>query len=132
MPHGTISPKWDRSVLTLSAKPWLVTQREIRTPIAASFSIADPDAGQAGDTGGGDAELRDRLDQDLFEIAHVAVHVAAILRQLEDRIADQLPGAVIRDVAAAAGLEQPDALARQRFGRFEDVRARRCGSARRA
>ena len=38
MPQGTIRPKWRRSVFTLNAKPWLVTQREIRTPIAASFS----------------------------------------------------------------------------------------------
>ena len=37
MPHGTIRPKGVRSVLTLSAKPWLVTQREMRTPMAASF-----------------------------------------------------------------------------------------------
>ena len=38
MPHGTISSKNSRSVLTLKAKPWLVIQREMRTPIAPIFS----------------------------------------------------------------------------------------------
>jgi hypothetical protein len=38
MPHGTIRLKYSRSVVTLNAKPWLVTQRAIRTPIAASLS----------------------------------------------------------------------------------------------
>ena len=30
--------KWSRFVVTLRAKPWLVTQRDRRTPMAASFS----------------------------------------------------------------------------------------------
>jgi len=38
MPHGTIRRKWSRSVLTLKAKPWLVIQREMRTPMAPIFS----------------------------------------------------------------------------------------------
>ena len=38
MPHGTISLKKSRSVFTLNAKPWLVTQRWIRTPMAPIFS----------------------------------------------------------------------------------------------
>ena len=39
MPHGTISWNWSRSVCTLNAKPWLVIQREIRTPIAPIFPV---------------------------------------------------------------------------------------------
>src|SRR5207249_5553886 len=35
MPHGTMRLKWSRLVFTFSANPWLVTQRAIRTPIAA-------------------------------------------------------------------------------------------------
>ena len=38
MPHGTMSWKSSSFVLTLNAKPWLVIQREIRTPIAPIFS----------------------------------------------------------------------------------------------
>ena len=30
--------KWPRSVVTFSANPWLVIQREMRTPMAATFS----------------------------------------------------------------------------------------------
>ena len=71
-------------------------------------------------------------DQHLLEIAHVAVHVAAVLRQLEDRVADELPGAVIGDVAAAAGLEETDAFARQRLPGFRARSRASCGSARRA
>ena len=38
MPQGTMSPNRERSVFTLRAKPWLVTHREMRTPIAASLA----------------------------------------------------------------------------------------------
>ena len=43
--------------------------------------------------------------------------------QIDDRIADELPGPVIGDVAAAAGLEDLDALRLERFGGRDDVRA---------
>src|SRR5262245_38642089 len=38
----------------------------------------DPDAGQAVDAAGLDTEIVRRSDEDLFEVAHVAVHVAPI------------------------------------------------------
>ena len=38
IPHGTIRLKKSTSVVTLNAKPWLVIQREMRTPIAPIFS----------------------------------------------------------------------------------------------
>ena len=53
------------------------------------------------------------------------MHVAAVGPQIEDRIADDLAGPVIRHVAAAAGLEHFDAARRQLIWRREDVRARR-------
>ena len=102
--------------MTLSAKPWLVTQREMRTPIAASFSVADPDAGQPWHAPGVDAVVGRDANQHLLEIAHVAMHVAAIGLQVEDRIADDLAGAVVGDVAAAPGLVDLDAARRQRVG----------------
>ena len=69
--------------MTFSAKPWLVIQRAMRTPIAASFSSPDPDAGQPVDPLGRDAVVGRRADQHFLEIAHVAVHVAAIGLQIE-------------------------------------------------
>ena len=75
----------------------------------------------------------DRLDQHLLEIAHVAVHVAAIRLQVDDRIADELARAVIGHVAAAAGLERPRRPSRASASRrLEDVRAIVAGLARRA
>ena len=37
IPQGTMAAKSRKSVLTLKAKPWLVIQREMCTPIAPSF-----------------------------------------------------------------------------------------------
>ena len=51
------------------------------------------------------------------------MHVAAIRPQIEDRIADDLAGTVIGDVAAASGLEDLDAARRERVSVREDVRA---------
>ena len=99
--------KCARSVVTLSAKPWLVTQRAIRTPIAASFSVADPGAGQPGSRAGVDAERRRRANHHFLEIANVSVDIAAVGPEIENRIADELPRTVIGDVAATTGFEQP-------------------------
>ena len=90
---------------TLNANPWLVIQREIRTPMAASLSvaIADPDAGQARRYAPpATPNAAAVADQHLFEIAHVAVHIAPVGVQVDDGVADELAGAVVRDVAAAA------------------------------
>ena len=51
------------------------------------------------------------------------MHVAAIRLQVENRIADDLSGTVIRDVSSASGLVDVDAASRQRIGRGQDVRA---------
>ena len=96
----------------MRAKPCEVTQRAMRTPMAPIFSLADPGAGHARDAAGRDAVVGAGADHHLLEVAHVAVHVAAVGRQLEDRIADHLAGAVVGDVAAAAGLEHLEAAAR--------------------
>ena len=62
-------------------------------------------------------------DHHVLEIADIAVHVAAIGLQVDDRIADDLAGAVIRDVAAAAGLGDLDAEFSKPFVRDQHVRA---------
>ena len=75
--------KCARSVLTLSAKPWLVTQRAIRTPIAASLSSPTQAPVSPWQPRGRDAERRGRANQHLLEIANVAVDVAAIGLEVE-------------------------------------------------
>ena len=109
--------------MTLSAKPWLVIQREMRTPIAASFSRPTQTPVSPSTRAAVDAEVGRRPNQHFFEIAHVAVDVAAIGLEIDDRIADELPGPVVGDVAAAAGLVDLDAARRERIRRREDVRA---------
>ena len=128
MPHGTIRSNCERSVFTFSAKPWLVTQREIRTPMAASFASPTQMPVRPGNAAGRDAERADGPNQDLLEVAHVPMDVAAIGLEIDDRIADELPGAVIRHVAATAGLEQANARRRERLGGRTHVRADRCAS----
>ena len=67
-----------------------------------------PDAGQAVDAGGGHAERGDRPDQRLLEVAAVAAHVPAVPGQVENRVADELPGPVVGRLAAAIDLDDLD------------------------
>jgi hypothetical protein len=77
----------------------------------------DPDAGFAGDAVGGDTEISGGADHGLFEGADVPVDVATDGIEIEDRIADDLAGAVIRYVAAAVGFAEFDIfLAEDVFG----------------
>ena len=66
--------------------------------------VSNPDAGQARDARSRNAEIRRGTNQHLFEIAHVAMHIAPIGLQVDDRIADDLPGAVIGDIAPSASM----------------------------
>src|SRR5690349_22044272 len=87
------------------------------------FLVSDPDAGQSVDARRLDAVVCRGSNQDFLEIANVAVHVLPVWLQIEDGIADDLSGTVIRDVAAAARLVNLDAACRQQVRRGEDVRA---------
>ena len=51
---------------------------------------------------------RERADQRLLELAAVALHVLAVPLQVEDRVADELPGPVEGRLAAAVGLDDLD------------------------
>src|SRR5262249_16115766 len=84
---------------------------------------ADPHAGETGDALRGHAVLCDGANQHLFQIAHITVHVAAIRLEVDDRVADELPGTVICDIAASTGLVHVDASSRQRLRSREDVRS---------
>src|SRR5262245_22032377 len=77
---------------------------------------ADPDAGESFDAPGVDAVVARWTNQYLFEVADVAVDVAAIRPEIHDGIADDLPGSVVGDVAAASGLVHLDAARLERFG----------------
>src|SRR6185295_15487628 len=69
----------------------------------------DPDAGETNPPFRSDAELRERVDEDLLEHAEVPAYVEPELPQTHDRIADELPGAVVRHFAAAVRAEDRDA-----------------------
>ena len=112
-----MSWKCESRVVTLSAKPWRVYQRDRCTPSAAIFrappalELLDPHAGVLLDARRGQAVLGERADQHLLEPAHVAAHVLLAGLEVHERVADDLPGAVVGDVAAAIGLERRHALA---------------------
>ena len=60
----------------------------------------------AGDALRGEAEIGGRADHGFFELRDVPADVAPMLGQIQDRIADDLAGAVVGDVATAiAGME---------------------------
>ena len=73
-------------------------------------------------SGAAHAEIGERVDQQLLDGAHVRDRVghaaAALPRHGEDRIADELAGAVIRDVATSIGAHELGAHVR---GRHEHV-----------
>jgi len=84
---------------------------------------ADPRASQPGDAAGGQPVVGADANHHFFDVANVAVHVAAIRLEVENRIADHLAGAVISDVATAAGLVNGDPEFVQTCGGGKDVRA---------
>src|SRR5690606_3245403 len=85
---------------------------------------ADPDPRQAALAAGIDPVAGTHANQYVLEIAHVAMRVGAIRLQVDDRIPHELPRPVIRDVAAASGLEQPDTGRREFEVALEDVISR--------
>ena len=91
-------------------------------PNRGKLFLADPDAGKAVNSLRGDAVICSGTNQHFLEIPDVAVHVAAIGFQVEDGIADDLSRPVVGDVAAAAGLEDLNAMRREHFRSREDVR----------
>ena len=47
-----------------------------------------------------DSKIRRRLNHDFLELLHIPANVPAMIRQVQDRISDDLAGAVIRNVAS--------------------------------
>ncbi len=67
--------------------------------------VADPDARSAGDAVADDAERGQCLDQRGLQPAYVGDGAEAHRPQIDDRVSDDLAGAVERDVAAAIALD---------------------------
>ena len=98
----------------------MVTPRLTRMPDRGDLALraavvgAQPDAAAAGDPRGGDAEVGADRDQRLLDPADV-VDDLDVVGERDDRVADQLAGAVEGDLAAAvdvddrraAGVERP-------------------------
>ena len=117
MPHGIISSNQRSSVFTFSARPWVVTPRLTRTPMAASLRLAlDPDADQA-------LLAMRRSTPKAAAVsmmaasrrADVAAQVERVA-QLDDGIGDQLARAVEGDVAAAVHAQELRPSSRSRSG----------------
>ena len=77
---------------------------------------AGPDARQARLARGGDPEAAEGADQDLLEIAEVAADVAPVRPEVQDRVADELPGTVVGHLPAAVGALDPHAAGLERRG----------------
>ena len=72
-----------------------------RRDLAVLDPHADVLAVLAGDRA--DPELGERLDQDALEVVRVLAQILAVVAQVEDRVADELPGPVPGRAAAAIG-----------------------------
>ena len=111
IPQGTIHSNGCRSLLTLTANPWVVTPRLTWTPIEPILrSLRRPDARQPLDRAGLDAVGAERRDHHPLHAPDVVVDVVAVRAQAHDRVADELAGAVVGDAAAAVGLGDLDSL----------------------
>ena len=70
--------------------------------------MIQPNAGQPVDARRLDAERRNCPDDRLLQVAHVLLNVLAVTAQVEDRVADELPRAVERRLAAAVRFDDLD------------------------
>ena len=78
IPQGTIHSNGWRSLLTLIAKPCVVTPRLTWTPIERDLArLVRPHAGQPLDRAGLDADVGERGDDRALHAADVLVHVVA-------------------------------------------------------
>jgi hypothetical protein len=92
-----------------------------RDLLEAPDRVIDPRARQPLETSSDHAEVRTRVNHHRFEITDVAMDVLTIGLEVDDRIADQLARAVIRDVTATTGLEHGHAQFVEAFRCGEDV-----------
>ena len=110
MPHGTKRAYQERSTSQLRAKPCIVTPRLTRMPRAAIlrsgpfWSARSHTPLRPGHPRGLDPEVATDADQGLLHPAYVVDHLD-VVREPDDRVADQLAGAVEGDQAAAVDVD---------------------------
>src|SRR5439155_11124876 len=95
--------------------PLLHVHSDARDLADASLS-ASQHADVAGVARDRDPELRQRVDQGLLERAQVPVQVHAVPGEVENRVTDELAGAVVGDVAAPLHREHVDPLGPEQVG----------------
>ena len=88
---------------------------------SGDLRVAGPDAGTPVYAVRVDAEGRQRFDQRRLQRAHVPARALPPAAQIENRVADELAGAVESDVAAAVGAMNRGAERGQPFGIEQQV-----------
>src|SRR5581483_2607179 len=68
-----------------------------------------PHSRQPGPTLRCDIERSERVDQGCLQFTEIPVKIPLVLREIDDRIADELPGPMKRHVPSSLDLEQVDA-----------------------
>ena len=106
-----------RSLLTLTERPWVVTPRLTWTPIEPILrgSADEPDAGLGPDAGQPSIARVTPCSARAPIITcsrppDEGVDVVAVGGEADDRVGDQLAGAVVGDLAAAVGVADCDPL----------------------
>src|SRR6185503_3078035 len=83
----------------------------------------DPRARQAFNAMRRDGIVGANANHHLFKIANVSMHIAPVGTQIENRVADDLPGSVIGHIAPATGFVHLDAMHRKLVLGGGDMRA---------
>ena len=78
------------------------------------LALADPHAAEPRALPRGDAEIGERRDEDALEHLEIPAHVGPEGAEPDDRVADQLPGPVVGDLAAAVRPEDRHVARRRR------------------
>ena len=113
-------------------RPWVVDWADRFTALVQSAATgraqSAPDAGELADAAGGKAELAAEADEGFFHEADevdrpeaAAGGGVAQAAEIEDRVADQLAGAVVGHVAAAVDLVEGNAAALEQLVRRQNV-----------
>src|SRR5205814_10076283 len=111
----------ERQPVQRHATPHAYTDRTHLGQGAGAGGVLGPDADGAVVFPGCDAELRQGVDDRLFQSADVSADAKAVLVKVNNVINDELARAVEGDVAAAVGRDNLDDSARQHLRPGDDV-----------
>src|SRR5215472_4390280 len=119
MPEEALKRRYATSVQTTGHDPLKETQIRVHVESETvrgdpardvnsngyQFGVSHPHPSCAGKASGLDPVFLGHADENFFERAHVPADITAMLSEVDNRVADQLTGAVIGDVTAAVGLK---------------------------